>query len=385
MVKKMRKIWFFGFILLMNLPLSSEGYSWDGIVILGDSLSTGAASHPDLTYDSQSLWSVVNGEKVMTAERKFLSQEFKDKILEDTLVAPVRLWPSRRENDGASQWLWLHMIQALSRSALDTEQFSYGYLFARGMGIEASKIWIGGDNGTRSDSSVKHIDRMLVKGQGRIPTKVMLLYTGNDLCAQTWDLTTPPEIYGQELYKGLEYLALRGRNDENESSTILIPAFLPLSTLLHRESILKKEINFYGAKSTCQEARKNLFSRSVESEMQASGEQNSMKWMFSKVMPPNPVALCPSVFSPTNDPNERIGQVANRVRAYRDQQEMIVKKFNDNAAAGKFPNVRISARYLNRTSEVIIEGVDVSDDCFHLSLKGHEKVAKTLMDEFTSK
>lgn len=377
-----KTILYFGFVATSVFFASASLYAWDGLAILGDSISTGAGSHPVLEFDSASLWRVMTGELNVSAKASDIPHRESFKI-GDTLDAPRRLWPSSRENDGASGWVWLHASQAISRTALDTEEYAFGYLSGRGLGLSPGKIWFAGDNGTKMDHALIHAARILDAGKGELPTRVLLLYTGNDLCAQAWDAMTTAEEYGDSLLQALFYLARNGHSAVGEQTTVYIPAFLPVTALLLEDSINAKVIKFHGTALTCAEAKKRMFtapevSETEKSKLKLNLPDDPRYSLFAQFMPPNPALLCPTLFARTSEDAQRQSLLANRIRAYRDAQKKAVAEFTRLITIHP-TGAKIEAVYMDATESIRFMGDDVAGDCFHLSPSGHAKVASVLL------
>jgi hypothetical protein len=66
------------------------------IAVLGDSLSTGAATHPALVFDGNALWHVFSGETDVSARTSDLAPAVAA-ALPPGLPPPMRLWPTPRE------------------------------------------------------------------------------------------------------------------------------------------------------------------------------------------------------------------------------------------------------------------------------------------------
>ena len=360
---------------LVALLAASPTFARPGIAIMGDSISTGAASHPALEYHPEILWRALTGSLSVKASAADIPSRASFGIGDD-IAPPTRLWPARRENDGASGWVWLHTIQALSRSLLDTEEYSYGYLSGRALGVSPQDIIIAGDNGTRAEHGVLHADRLIAAGDGDLPTRILIFYTGNDLCAQTWEDMTTADDYGKGTLRTIEYLMRNGRADAG-GTTIYIPGFLSVTHLLHDKSILAKKIKVYGETMTCEEARKRMFiSQTVAVDDKLADDWRFM--MFAQFMPPNPALLCPTVFSKGAQDPAKQGILANRIRAYREAQQKAVK--DANAWISQHPEASgFAVKYISSTESIAFQGEDVAGDCFHLSPSGQAKVANALL------
>lgn len=385
-----RKYLSFCLVTIAGFTSSMAAYGWNGLAILGDSISTGAAAHPGLEYDPLALWRIMTGEIAIAAKASDIPRREDFKIGE-TLEAPRRLWPSNRENDGASGWVWLHAVQALSRTALDTEEYSYGYLTGRALGLASDKIWFAGDNGTRADRATLHAARVIENGDGELPTRIVMFYTGNDLCAQSWDTMTEASEYGTNLQNALTYLARNGRSAEGETTVVYLPAFLPVTALLNEPSISEKKIKFYGTELTCAEARKRMFAAPdvvISEDSKTKLPEDPRYSLFAQFMPPNPALLCPTLFAQTAQDGQRQSQLANRIRAYRDAQREAVRTFNKTMEERKTKSegqnqnwARVEAKYIDTTEIIRFLGEDVGGDCFHLSAAGQGKIASALLKQ----
>lgn len=363
-------------VTIVSLPAKA----WDGLVILGDSISTGAAAHPALEFDSASLWRIMSGDLNVDAKASDIPNREVFKIA-DTLEAPRRLWPSTRENDGASGWVWLHAIQAVSRAALDTEEYSYGYLSGRALGIAPQQIWFAGDNGTKATNALSHAARVIEAGKGELPTRIMMFYTGNDLCAQSLDTMTDAKLYGDGLRDALMYLARNGRSGKDEHTKVYLPAFLPVTALLLEPSINEKIIKFHGTQLSCAEAKKRMFAAPDPTTAAPKSNPDDPRFsLFAQFMPPNPALLCPTLFARVSEDSQRQSGLANRIRAYREAQKAVVEDFNRQIKL--VPSAAsLEAVYSDGPESIRFVGEDVAGDCFHLSATGHAKLASLLLKQ----
>jgi len=201
-----------------------------------------------------------------------------------------------------------------------------------------------------------------------------MYYTGNDLCAQSYDDVTGSSEYGDDLLVAMKYLVLNG-HVAARGTKIYVPAFLPVTALLHEKSILEHKIRLHGEEVTCQEARERLFAPKTP---QNESVVDPMFKLFSAFVPPSPVLLCPTLFSQAAQDSSRQSLLANRIRAYRDAQKKAVDEFND-WRGQKHPAKAFEAKYLADPEQIRFEGGDVAGDCFHLSAAGQSKVASALL------
>jgi hypothetical protein len=339
------------------------------VAILGDSLSTGAGSHPALEFDSQSLWKVFTNETSIAPQISDIPEPERFG-LEDDFSPPVRLWPSRREFRGGFDWVFRNLMSALSQRYLNTEEYSWGYLVGRALGVPSSKILIAAQDGARTMAIPRQIDRVLSATGGVYPAKIFLFFTGNDLCGPTLSMVTRKDDYGEQLKSGLEYLYRNGRPAAGGTEIHLV-GFLGILQLLHADTILDQPVRAFGEMTTCRELRKKNY---TPEEPKLNPDLPPEAWYFSMVMPPNPSAYCPTLFGRgIGGSKENIGDLANRIRDFREIQKNMPKQFADRGDSG------FRLHYVETTTKLVFSGKDVAGDCFHLNAHGQSRVAATVL------
>jgi hypothetical protein len=354
------------------------------VAILGDSLSTGAATHPALRFDTRDLWAVFNGERSVAPSASDLPSDFRA-VVPATLAPPGRLWPSAREFLGGPDWVWRNALGSLSRVFLDTEQYSWGYLVASGLAVPPERVAIAGEDGARVAAIPRQVDRLLDATGGRLPRRIFLLYTGNDLCGQTLEATTSPKDFATGLETGLRYALRNGTASAPEGTDVYVLSYLGVLQLLHDEAILAKKVYAHGKEVSCKELREQAFEAAARVEgaaAPATGASAPPAW-FTWFMPPNPSAFCPTLFGgldgvPGRTSDEVIGALANRIRAFRDEEERVVARLAEVAAKEGAP---VRLHYLKSSGLVAFAPEDIAGDCFHLSASGQGKVARAALTD----
>ena len=375
----MRHLFQSSVISALILVTSSTALAFEGLAVLGDSSSTGAAANPKLEFDSKVFWDIFNGAVDLRIDSSLVPPDFQTDT--GALEPPTRVAPSSRENDGGSGWIWHNFSQKISAMTLESHQLSYGYLAGRKLGIKPSDILLAGENGTTSRHAWIHAARLVDARGKEMPSKVVFFYTGNDLCAQSFDDLIDASDYGRELLKGMKYLVLNGHADAR-GTKIYIPGFLPVTTLLHEPSILERKIKLHGETVSCKDARERLFAPKLDQVSSARQDSDLMSdprfQLFRAFMPPSPVHLCPTLFGKMAEDSVRQSQLANRIRALREAQKQVVEEFNQWRGL-KFPAKAFEAVYIAATETIKFDGGDVAGDCFHLSAAGQGKVAGALL------
>ncbi|MEN9836205.1 MAG: hypothetical protein RL011_2398 [Pseudomonadota bacterium] len=380
---------FVGFVLTFVGWMSGFGgeslaadSSAPGIVILGDSLATGAATHPALRYDGLMLWDVFTGKTPLPAAASVLPSDL-TAGLPDPLPAPERLWPGRREFFGGPDWVWRNALQIVSRSFLDTAQYSWGYQLGLGLKVAPASIMIAGDDGARVAQLPRQIDRVLAATNGAIPPRIAVFFTGNDLCGATANEITSAADYAAILERGLRYLVRNGQVGTS-GSDVYVLGQLGVLQLLTSDSILDKKIAAFGGETTCRALRDQRFLPTKEQQevMQqrsaALAENRGAAWYFSMLMPPNPVGYCATLMGPLEgkERESEISTVANHLRDYRELTAKVVDRLNASMASEQ---VAVRFHYVAATTQVGFDGSDIAEDCFHLSPLGHTKIARAAL------
>ena len=389
------------FYFLINLDFVSKLYA-KGIAIIGDSLATGAGTHQNLSFDPDVMWDVLKGK--VKIEPNLNHSKLRDFLKVKTLDEPVYLMKSRREYSGAIEWVITNTLRTFNKNFFNTQQYSWGYILGKRLGYRGDEIYIAGENGARISSLTRQVDRVLDYLNGDLPDQIFILFTGNDLCAQNLNFMTSTESFRQSLSRGLKYIAINGRS--NPHGTIVnVISYLGVSQLLLNESILNKKVVAFGEKTTCEKLRINQYMP----ENLPTNVRNPESLYMSHIIPPNPVKYCPTLFSippviekddkklsnldinrdtfRTNNyshkRDEMLSILANRVRNYRSISQEVADEVNDLIKA-KYPQKNITFRFITNTEILQFDENDAAEDCFHLSIDGQLKLAKTIFNEMKS-
>ena len=359
------------------------------VAVCGDSISTGAATHPNMEFDGGNLWSILRGEIAVSPKAMHLKgveaafPQIMNSIsgVDDAAVLPPpqRPWPTIREYRTSVEWVALGLLRTISETYLDTEEFSWGYQLGRAQNINPANILIAAENGARSVSASSQIARILEINSGVLPKKVYLLFTGNDICAHSVESITTAEQYGENLFNAMR-LALRQSNLAEGGSDVIVPAFVNVTQLLTIESIQTKLVRAFGTRIACGKLRENQFVSVLPANSKNSQPPEAA--MLSHLLPPNPAAMCPTLFARAGkggDQSELIGALANRIREFRTAAKNAVAKATS-LQKEKFKEKSIRFHFIEETANFALGGDDVAEDCFHLSILGQAKLARTIFD-----
>ncbi len=359
-------------------------------LIFGDSLATGAATHPELKYDSQILLQVFDEQIKVTADKEQIVQYVGPENNNLNLVTPTYLRPTIREFRGGLDWAVTNLMDILSAHYLNTAEYSWGYLTATKLGWN-KEVYMAARNGARIIDLPRQIDRYLSAGYKQFPEKIFILFTGNDLCGQSLDLVTKTEDFKKQMIRGLRYLLINGQASP-AGTDIYVLNYLSVLQLVTGQSILDKEVVAHGQKTTCRKLRENAYQpmqgtmpsdqprAAVNLSKRCDEFQFECSLLASFVpisLPPNPAAMCPTLFAHPKIVSGHVSQLANRVRAYRKATKESVGEMN-RFAKTKYPSEDFKFYYLEDTGHITFEGEDIADDCFHLNLVGQKKLAEVV-------
>jgi lysophospholipase L1-like esterase len=316
--------------------------------VLGDSLSTGAALHPALNFDSLALWQVLKGEISVAVEDRHYPPGY----------APLRepaaplLWPTIGEFRTGVDWLARTVTFGIFAKYLNSVQLSWSQLLGQKLGVRPENILIAAENGARIETLARQFER--VRATGKQPTDVFIFFSGNDVCAPTPMMATPPETYAKRLETGIRFLRRTFKGQ------IYVLGHLGLGQLVLNKSIQDKAVYAFGEQSTCGELRKKQFRPAA-----AATRLPPSATMVGYFLPPNPAMLCATVFMA-----EEPTAVANQVRAIRRAATAAV----DRLKAADLGPITI----VEEVGELEFAGEDIAVDCFHLSSLGQAKIAQTV-------
>ncbi len=384
---------------LLALAARSIPASPESVAVLGDDLASGAGSSPLLKYDADLLWDLFKRENLSTPT---VPEEIAAFVSGQALTPPQTLWMTEREYSGSFAWVFKHVLASFSKVYLNTEEYSWGYLAAKALGVASQNIYVAAENGARIDTLSRQIDRLLLGRDGQLPEKIFILFSLNDICAAHPDYMTSAQDYRASLTRGLQYLLRHGKAAP-QGSSIYVLGPLGVTQLLTKASILQKPLEAHGESTTCGELR----SRSYQASKPAAMMRHMESLYFQHILPPNPARLCPSMFSRefiaqnelgffaslnknsrlkkiSSLASEMVSTLAGRIRSYRSGTAAALSETQAWLEKEKIPG-KFSLQYVGETDSIELEGDDIADDCFHLNWRGQLKIARVLSKHIQGK
>jgi len=347
------------------------------IAVIGDSISTGGASHTALAFDIDRMETVFNGKQTLDVDQAtldFLSSEG----ITGPLAPPNRLGLSPREFTHPLVWIFNSFVTSMSTQYLDMEEFSWGYLLSR---MKGDTLLIAARDGEKSFQARQQVDRILDGAQDQPLDQVFFFFTGNDICAANPLMVTSRDEYVQNINTAIRYLIQNAKPKVDGSIThIWLVDPLGVSQLATSPEILNKKIVAFGAEHTCKELQadqldKNLAGNSTSSDPSSLG----LRAILAQIFQGGPYGLCPSLFAyHATGSLDDLAPVANALSSYREGLTELAKNLSE-------VNPRYKVQQLNSPGTLMFAADDIGNDCFHLSVRGQMKIAKAIKEEMKAK
>ena len=331
-------------------------------VVFGDSIASGAATHPALEFDGDVLWEILNGQKSVSPRKAPVTFLGEMELDAPSIVLPTSSEVMNHPLAASSEIL----MQTLGSVFLNTEEYSWGYQVARKHGVPGKKIFFASTNGARSGNFSSQVQRFLSLSGGKLPKLIFVMFTGNDLCSPYGDGVTSPELFHSNIEAAIKLLASGAPH--SEGTRLVLAGMLPITQLYQSASILDKKVKAHGREVSCRDLRESSFARP-----EGTPAKYLIPAQFSQVFPPNPSLMCPNLFAPEKLMKDQISEVATTASLYRDQLESIASTYS-----GKTKGVSIE--YIRELSKLTLDASDIAQDCFHLSAAGHSKIASKVID-----
>ena len=374
----------------------------DSAAILGDQLSLGVGSHPDSVHDAPHVWELLTGKRRLDAN-SLVTDLFQTWQLKMEPVPPKMLAFSSREYTGSFTWVFKHLLDGIASIYQQAPLLSWGYLVASRLGFKGDHIYIAATSGAKLEGLSRQMDRLFEHFNGGVPSKIFILFAGNELCANHPSFLSDSTQVDTNVNHALRYLVVNSKLKQKQELEVFVLGYLGLLELVTDPSILEKKVFAQGKMTTCKE----LLDKSYQIENSKKETKLSTESAyFQQLFPQNPVQLCPtkyaqetiarnemSVFANFDQKGKRrkINQsmedqtslLANKVRQIRGVLKKNVDTIN-RWAQKQFPNKRIKFNYLS-LDHLRFEQADVSSTCQHLSLNGQLKISDAVMQSMKQK
>lgn len=367
-----------------------------GVIVMGDSMATGAGAHPALQFDPQNIWGALNGKVDLRATSNHIPDAGFYAVTDPSDAAlPTPLIAAKTPGDfrGPFSWVFSGMLRSVTR-ILSTPQYSWGYLIGRKFGVAPDQIVIAAREGAAISDGPAQARRGLdtleaaarernVKEEAEAeptdPVRVFMMFGVGDICAVSPESVTPSSEFEASAAATFNVLLNHQQRKGADAAKILITVMqpLPFAQWIERPEILAKEIEAFGEKTTCGELQSRMFLPKSAVDVGDSPESRQIVIM-SQILPPNPALLCASSYAVGLPLDQRITAAGNRLRAYREALASAVAKARKLADRSGLAG-KVEFQLVEATSAIQFRAEDLAGDCFHLSPIGHEAIARAVV------
>lgn len=342
------------------------------IAFIGDSLSTGGAAHPGLKMEQTALISVLRGERSLEPDEAYYETlAAHDLNFTPQAGKPQRLYPTNREFRSPLSWFVENLWMSFGSQYLDSEKYSWAYLLGRNLGYANEQILIAARNGERMEDGVRQLDRVLENTAGQLPEHTFVFFTGNDLCGPRLEYITSSLAYRRHLERLLQYMLKNAKEAGNAKKHVWIIEPLSILQIVTSASILRHQVPYHNKTITCRELQ------TMPSQFPAFNlpEKADAAELIYPLLTNSPASYCPTLFAVHGEQGSDINvSLANRIMSFREAVRVVSKEL-----AARFREKNIELHSIRQTAQVVFEGEDMANDCFHLNLNGHIKVTKAVL------
>ncbi len=370
--------------LKSRVMLSSDTYEiWSDkqIGIIGDSVATGAVADPRISGNTVKLFgkalsiladlfsgvgaSDTRGDsKIYSSAKEFGISENAPSFLSRIFYAYNELEDDKitLEQRGA----------AIASQKLDLEEYSFGYMVGRALNYMPQDILLAGQDGTRISSLRQQLRRLLVASGKNLPEKIIVSYNANDMCTESIFTDNLEQIYLDyyNTYKE-ELLGIKGEFTASADKTkVYILAPLDVTQVLTSKSILSKQVELNDSPQTsCKNLRRAMVGD--KQVMGLTGIDLAEAFDFDLIEALS--GMCASVQKTKLNDGQRIYRLQTVYNKILKAQEQAVLD-----ASAQMPS-DIELIYVPETVKIQFTAEDVANDCFHPSVYGQEKIARTVL------
>lgn len=370
---------FIAFVFLM----SPNAPAVEALGIVGDSGTTGAATDPNLTISYSSLGARVGRlifksryDLVPRLEVFSVPNEFH--VDEDSFFPPpfrIFSYPEEILDRRAKV-----LFEGISSTMLDVEEYSFGFLVGKKLGLSNDKIIFVGKDGVGVESIYKQFERLqhwprlrraiawtptltqmnlmtqrITWSDDRpyLPDLVIVSLTGNNFCrtgSLDWKDGFLREKYFNTFVSELSQVVTRLPPHPKGTSVYVLAAFNLLQAKTNADALVT-EVLYHGQPMSCKRVRE---------------DKDAFEFLS---------ANCKALFRTNGDPAQQLEKVQKLYSEVVSAQEMAVEEMQKKAPE------KFKFRFVKATSDIWFSKGDLANDCFHPSAKGHEKIARTVLNE----
>lgn len=342
----------------------SDREPWVGLI--GDSGITGAATSLELQPNFWSLGSLIAsflGESrrtVQIADPARVPDRQRDFGIHDEgrLSPLVRVVYSQEEfaRAVADGRRYEKNLEAKGSLRLDIPEYSFGYLYARRLGVPAERIVLAAQDGRRVGSILEQMKR-LNEVSATLPSLILVSFTANDLCGDELkgSLEDFRAGFRAEVTKQLRGMLAGFRPHPALGTRVMIVAPLDVAQILTNPELLAQRVDFQGrGPVACGDIREN---RAVAD---ALGQK----------MQETLVSMCRAIVPTSRHDTAALRKIQDFQAAQIEVWRAALAELPP--AAGWSFELREESRRPRFTTG------DLANDCFHPGPAAHAKIAREL-------
>lgn len=341
------------------------------MVIVGDSGTTGAATGPETTAEWWNLAGTAAKFFLWENRRTDVEAQYQDFPnpeffnITDPVQPLTRVFYSDKEfrDAKAKSKHYKLNLEAKGSMKLDVEEYGFGYLVGRRLGIDPQNIILVGKDGTRISTIAQQFQRIYETGATTLPPVVFISFTANEMCHPNIFKKSIEDLRADYLKILRDQLGKVVANNKPHPNGTRIIALAPLDAIqvFTDKNLLRQEVDFHGAgKVSC---------GSVRDGSAAQGE-------LGKKMLKQLESMCRAVLSTRMDDHERIDYLRRLHASYVSAWPEALAEVQ--ALSPK----NLTWEFAEEVRQIPLEVGDLANDCFHPSVKFHAKIARTLLRRF---
>jgi|GEM_PF-6396047 len=371
-----------GFVLVSSVSIAAS------LGVIGDSLSVGTLTHPDIYWDAAKLEQYLK--KSPQLDVGVYSTDIGKTITAGGQIPPpIRLFSRKDEFPGADilKQAQIDAFNFMMGRYLDMEEYAWPFLVGRMQGIPADEIYIAAQAGHRSSDSHRQAKRLLERTKGKLQSQIYILLGDNDLCSSGLndEITAFKSGWSDRVYVGIEELIANGEPAEHGTTIYVLPPLNP-SFLINSDAVLDRKTYGFGAERTCRDLREI-----DPNNMQISPPSVSL--LMKEVVKalsnggnnlPSLKNSCKTVFSVKKGDagfDAHLENLAKYVTALNEASQDVVDRSNAFAVKREKQD-KIQIKLLNASARFAPEtGEEIANDCFHLSVRGQERLTREILKD----
>lgn len=341
------------------------------MAFLGDSLTTGAVSHPALSLHRPSVLKLLSGKSAhqLTLPGDIVALQSRlglSPIDYERNPHPRRLGLSPAAFTGPLFWVYRHFSHAIAVNYLDYEQLSWAYALAQQWNVTGDDVIIAANDGARAESAYAQVRQLATLPKEQFPRTVFMFYSGNDLCGESREQFTEASDYGAALRRALVLLNRIAKEKGVSKVVVVLLEPINIMQLVVNPSIQSKKIAYGDRSYRCSEIQQPGFS--VPAQAAAADARDTDRMLLRlNLLPETPSRYCGGIFKPTAEGEANRAAASRQWSAYREVIKGVAKK------AWSMAQLQVVA--LASPAELLLDADDIAGDCFHLSYRGQFRLA----------